>query len=118
MPKQKIRTHPDWQEIEAAARKVIEETIASLPEPVRLEAEAVPCELLQWSDDGESLGYFSGFEPDHLSESGVISLFLGEIFDYCRAHRLSFEDELRTTYLHELGHHLGWDEDDLEARGL
>lgn len=27
-------------------------------------------------------------------------------------------EELRITLLHELGHHLGWDEDDLEARGL
>ena len=27
-------------------------------------------------------------------------------------------EELRITLLHELGHHLGWDEEDLEARGL
>ncbi len=112
------RCKGDWQDIEATARRVIRETIASLPDPVRQEAEAVPCELLQWSDDGESLGYFSGFEPDHLSDIGVISLFLGEILDYCHQHHLPFENELRTTYLHELGHHLGWDEDDLEARGL
>jgi len=25
---------------------------------------------------------------------------------------------VRITYLHELGHYLGWDESDLEARGL
>ena len=29
-----------------------------------------------------------------------------------------FRDECRLTYLHELGHYLGWDEDDLTARGL
>ena len=27
-------------------------------------------------------------------------------------------EQLRITLLHEVGHHLGWDEDDLEARGL
>jgi predicted Zn-dependent protease with MMP-like domain len=29
-----------------------------------------------------------------------------------------FRDEVRLTYLHELGHYLGWDEDELAARGL
>jgi predicted Zn-dependent protease with MMP-like domain len=31
---------------------------------------------------------------------------------------IRFEDKVRITYLHELGHHLGLDEDDLEERGL
>ena len=30
----------------------------------------------------------------------------------------SLVEELRITLLHEIGHHLGWDEDDLAARGL
>jgi len=29
-----------------------------------------------------------------------------------------YREEVRVTYLHELGHYLGWDEDDLTARGL
>ena len=29
-----------------------------------------------------------------------------------------FREEVRLTYLHELGHYLGWDEDELTARGL
>ena len=29
-----------------------------------------------------------------------------------------FRDEVHTTYLHELGHYLGLDEDDLTERGL
>ena len=32
--------------------------------------------------------------------------------------RDELEDEIRITVLHEIGHHLGWDEDDLEERGL
>jgi predicted Zn-dependent protease with MMP-like domain len=29
-----------------------------------------------------------------------------------------FRDEVRTTFLHELGHYLGLDEDELAVRGL
>jgi len=29
-----------------------------------------------------------------------------------------FREEVERTYLHELGHYLGWDEDDVAARGL
>jgi len=32
--------------------------------------------------------------------------------------REELEDEIRITVLHEIGHHLGWDEKDLEERGL
>ncbi|MDP6461500.1 MAG: metallopeptidase family protein, partial [Gemmatimonadota bacterium] len=32
--------------------------------------------------------------------------------------RETLENEIRTTVLHEIGHHLGWDEDDLKERGL
>jgi predicted Zn-dependent protease with MMP-like domain len=28
------------------------------------------------------------------------------------------EEEIRITVLHEIGHHLGWDEEDLAERGL
>ena len=29
-----------------------------------------------------------------------------------------YRQEVRTTYLHELGHYLGWDETDMEDHGL
>ena len=32
--------------------------------------------------------------------------------------RDELREELKVTLLHEIGHHLGWDEDDLEKRGL
>jgi predicted Zn-dependent protease with MMP-like domain len=40
------------------------------------------------------------------------------IEEFCVEEGGDFTDEVRVTYLHELGHHLGWDEDDLEGRGL
>ena len=32
--------------------------------------------------------------------------------------REDLEEEIRITVLHEIGHHLGWDEDELAERGL
>lgn len=100
------------------ARQTVEETIAALPGPIRKEAESVPWQLMDRGDDPDLLGLFTGFEEDRLSEGGRICLYLLTIADYCRDEGIPFADEVRTTYLHELGHHLGWDEDDLEARNL
>jgi len=107
----------DWEPLFAAARAVLYQTIASFPEKIQAEADRVPWTLQKWSDQGV-LGLFTGYEDDRLSEGGNIQLFLGDIYLYCDEDMDDFSDEVRTTYLHELGHHLGWDEDDLEARGL
>jgi predicted Zn-dependent protease with MMP-like domain len=32
--------------------------------------------------------------------------------------RRELEEEIRITVLHEIGHHLGWDEEELAERGL
>ena len=47
-----------------------------------------------------------------------ILLFLANIWDYAGGAEPAFREEVRVTYLHELGHYLGWDESDLEVRGL
>jgi len=75
-----------------------------------------------------------GFEPDilglftgsaHGTELGEdqpmpaqIILFLENLWDFAEGDREIFRDEVRITYLHELGHYFGWDEDDLAAREL
>ena len=46
-----------------------------------------------------------------------ITIFAGPLSRAC-ATRHDLEEEIRTTVLHELGHHLGYDEDGLEALGL
>ncbi|MBL9189001.1 MAG: metallopeptidase family protein [Opitutaceae bacterium] len=47
-----------------------------------------------------------------------ILLYLDNLWEFAEEDSEVFCDEVRVTYLHELGHYLGWDEDDLAARGL
>lgn len=106
-----------WNPLFTAARKILQQTLDSMPDEIRSEADRVPWTLRKWSEAG-LLGLFTGYEPDRLSEGGNIQIFLGNIYLYCDEDMDEYCKEVRITYLHELGHHLGWDEDDLEARGL
>ena len=69
------------------------------------------------------MGLFSGpalnepMDPACL-ESPRITLFLAELWDYSGADAATFDEEVRITYIHEFGHYLGLDEDELEERGL
>ena len=109
-----------WEDLFERADKTIKQTIASLPVPIREHAEKVATLLEKWpQDDPNMLGQFHGFEPDHLSETlGPLFIFIGPIYELCVEENLAFEDEVRITYLHELGHCLGLNEQDLEDRGL
>jgi predicted Zn-dependent protease with MMP-like domain len=110
----------NWTELLMIAETQVAATIAELPGPVR----KVMCEIpvliekrpsAQDLDEGvepDTLGYFDG-EP-----VPRIRLWLENIRDYAEEEGLSFDEEVRTTLLHEIGHALGWDEDDVEERGL
>ncbi len=74
-----------------------------------------------WEPD--ILGLFVGHE--HLGELAdaqplppQILLFLENIWDLAEGAEPIYRDEVRLTYLHELGHYLGWDEDEVARRGL
>lgn len=47
-----------------------------------------------------------------------ILLYLTSLWEFSGEDPEIFRDEVRVTYLHELGHYLGWGEDDLAQRGL
>ena len=47
-----------------------------------------------------------------------IILFLENLWDFAEGEEEIFREEIHTTYLHELGHYLGLDEDELIERGL
>ncbi|MCX6970143.1 MAG: metallopeptidase family protein [Verrucomicrobia bacterium] len=110
----------DWPELLRIAEAEVAATISALPEPVRKVIREVPVLIEKHPSpqdvaDGiefDTLGYF---DEDPVAR---IRLWLENIQAYADEEELSFEDEVRTTLLHEIGHVLGWDEDDVEERGL
>ena len=83
-------------------------------------------ELLRESDpplDPQILGLFVGRSllERSVAESGTMpnTMYLFQRnLERSAATREELEEEIRITVLHEIGHHLGWDEEELEARGL
>ena len=121
----------DWQKLHALAREEVQATLAALPAPLRERAEALPVTFERLPNaaqrrDGiepDTLGLFVGPEFAEEETTSVplppqIILYLENVWDLAEADEEVFRDEVHTTYLHELGHYLGLDEDDLFDRGL
>ena len=120
-----------WEVLEGEAFEVVEKARVSLPEEVRCWAEELPVameevpgeDLLEEGFPPDLLGLFTG---ENMAERGQtlypapaqIILFLRNLWDYAEGNHEAYREEVRITYLHELGHFFGWDEDDLEERGL
>jgi predicted Zn-dependent protease with MMP-like domain len=120
---------PRWQKLTKLALDEVETTLAELPAPLRERArqlpitfEHVPNSALQ--ADGiapDTLGLFAGPE---LADGGAtpippqIILFLENLWDTSEGREQIFREEVHVTFLHELGHYLGLDEQDLSERGL
>ena len=129
LPKEKATLPPpppdseDWDVLCSRANRVIEEIIAQLPSDIAIEAREVPY-LFKERSEKESKGYrmlgsYHNFIPGHKSDyKGPIFLYLKSIEEVCAENKSDFDAEVRTTYLHELGHHFGWDEVDLVRHGL
>ena len=112
-----------WESRFELADKAIRDVINSLPPEILQKAQSVPFLLEKWPPEDwdrlRTLGLYSGFEPGMVSrEGGRIFIFIGPPHLLCEREDLNFEKEIRRTYLHELGHHLGLDEGDLEERHL
>lgn len=104
---------------------------ARLPAELRLASEPV---VTLYQDVPDQAVLDQGFEPDLLGlfegasrlEADPAScdpppriiLYLQNLWDLAEGDPHIFSDEVRTTYLHELGHFLGLDEDDLKLRNL
>jgi predicted Zn-dependent protease with MMP-like domain len=119
----------DWNKLEQLAMTEIEETLAELPAPLREQARKLPVtfEQVPSSDlqtDGievDTLGLFTGSEFADEGASVLPSqviLFLENLWDFAEGDETVFCEEVRTTFLHELGHFFGLDEADLTERGL
>lgn len=112
----------DWQQLLKIAETEVAATVSELPDPVRAILRDVPV-IIEKHPSPDDLA--CGLEPDTLGyydEDAVgivrIRLWLENISAYAGENQHSFQEEVRTTLLHEIGHVLGWDEDDLEERGL
>lgn len=118
-------------------KKIVRQTMESLPADLRPHLENVVVDVAEEPDhdlllraglteeeiaDGESLlGLFEPLEP-----AGMMSdAFLASDLQHClwifkRPHEEEFEDparlrtEIRKTVIHELAHHFGWSDRDLE----
>lgn len=118
-----------WNILKTMASAEIEKILAELPEPLRRQAEKLPVifERVPTADlqaDGiqaDTLGLFTGMEFTQADSEVLppqIILFLENLWQFADEDENVFCEEVRTTFLHELGHFFGLDEDDLVERGL
>ena len=119
----------NWKQLCAVAAAEVEATLTALPKPLRARAEKLPVTFERQPNAGlqadgiepDTLGLFTG--PEFADEENVplppqIILFLKNLWDFAEQDEVIFREEVRTTFLHELGHYLGLDEDELTERGL
>ncbi len=120
-----------WTRLQQAALQELDAVVKRLPKDLRNKAHRIPVslepvpgkDLLDDGLEGDTLGLYVG-EPYSENESGIenvppqILLFLENIWDYAGHDTAAYREEIRITYLHELGHYLGLDEDDLFRREL
>lgn len=112
-----------WAEVE------IEAAFGDLPPPLREKAQDVPVTFEPVPNQGleadgispDTLGLFTGADyadGGHTPMPPQIILFLENLWEFAAGDEATFRQEVRTTLLHELGHYLGLDEEDLTERGL
>jgi predicted Zn-dependent protease with MMP-like domain len=119
----------DWNKLQKLALEEIEATLEELPKPLREQARTLPITFEKVPNTGlqadgievDTLGLFIGAE--FADDGGAvlppqIILFLQNLWNYAEGNAEVFCEEVRTTFLHELGHFFGLGESDLTDRGL
>lgn len=120
-----------FERLESIAASVVKSTLDSLPPEIRDEATNCTIEFAEMATlidiepdlDPDLLGLFEGNArcdplPSEPSEMPRIRLFLDNLWDDCDEDLKTYRDEVRITLLHELGHYLGLDEEQVAALGL
>lgn len=121
----------DFERLTKLAADTVGGAQRQLPPDIRPLARGVPVHYERLPDasvlaDGfpdDILGLFvgnpTGTELSHDQPAPPqILLYLENLWDFAEGDEDIYREEVRVTYLHELGHFLGWDEDQLAARGL
>src|SRR5215472_8412998 len=108
----------DWEDL---AQRQIAEIQGELPESIRARATEVPVFFSRTR--GKWLGVFQGYSltagaPTQPDEMPRITLFIDTLAEAANYRRTAFLREVRTTYLHELGHYFGWNEEQIANVGL
>ena len=101
--------------------RLVQEALDALPPWVqdRLAAVAVVVEAEPADEDPDLLGLYSGptlFEESLLAAPPLIRIFQGPHERLCRT-RSELRREVAETVLHEIAHHFGLDESDLDRLG-
>jgi predicted Zn-dependent protease with MMP-like domain len=121
-----------WKELCRVADETIERCRSRLPPELRPHAARLPVTFEPFPQgamlDDENvepdiLGLFVGSDLAAAASASdsvppQILLFLENLWDHADGNLPSYREEVRITYLHELGHYLGWDEGEIERRGL
>jgi predicted Zn-dependent protease with MMP-like domain len=103
--------------------------LRDLPPELRNRVRAVPVQFeprpsraqIRAGVEPDLMGLFEGeaiAEQTALPLPPTIFLFLENIYEEAAHDAATFRDEVRRTLMHEYGHFLGLDEDDLFARGV
>ena len=119
----------DWTKLQKLALEEIEATLAELPKPLGEQARKLPVTFERVPNaglqaDGIEVDTLGLFTVSEFADGGAtvlppqIILFLENLWDFAKGDEEVFCDEVHTTFLHELGHFLGLDEDELTERGL
>jgi predicted Zn-dependent protease with MMP-like domain len=117
----------------ARFEQLVERALAELPEPFAGHLEEVPVEVRQrptvkqlrsvgLDDDALLLGLYDGvpLTSRSVEMSGVrppVIYIFKEDIELASDSEQELVDQVRTTVLHEIGHHFGMDEDDLDELG-
>jgi predicted Zn-dependent protease with MMP-like domain len=129
VPKARPGMNSNWKKLSEIASAEVEAVLMNLPAPLREEAKQLPvtleripnAQLLEEGIEADTLGIFTGAEfaeKGYIPMPSQIILFLENLWDYAESDENAFREEIRTTFLHELGHYFGLEEEDLFARGL
>ena len=120
----------NWPRLLSLAEGEVTDVLQGLAPALRKQAERVTViyerkpsrKLIADGNEEDTLGLFVGSDyAEELHAAPVpqqIILYLENIWDMAEGDEEFFLEDVRDTLLHELGHYLGLDEDDLTNRGL
>lgn len=127
----RFQSPPRWDRLVRLAEQEVADLLSRLPAPLAQGARAVPvvyrprpgAELMEDGLEEDLLGLFVGltyrdFDSGAQDLPAQILLFLENLWTFCEGDAELYREEVARTYLHELGHYLGLDEDELAEREL